>query len=244
MHKKTAVVVGASSGIGEGLARVLVKNNYRVGLIARREKILKTLQKEFNNDIAQILTLDITDENAGNKFKEFLKNFGEVDLIILNAGVGFSNPNMETNPELDTVDINVRAFTRLSATSFRYFKKQKFGHIVGISSIVSLAHTPSTPAYAASKAYVSSYLAGLRAAANNEGLNITITDIKPGFVDTPMAKSANLFWVSPVEKAAIQIFNVIRKKKNHAYITKRWRLIAWLIKLLPENIFNKIVSKI
>jgi short-subunit dehydrogenase len=64
-------------------------------------------------------------------------------------------------------------------------------------------------------------------------LPITVTDIKPGFVDTEMAQGERLFWMAKPEKAAIQIYEAIKKKKHHAYITKRWRLIAWFFKLLP-----------
>ena len=70
--------------------------------------------------------------------------------------------------------------------------------------------------------------------------SITVTDIQPGFVDTAMAKAPNLFWVASPQKAAIQIYETIKKKKKHAYITKRWRLIAWALKLMPDFIYEKI----
>ena len=70
--------------------------------------------------------------------------------------------------------------------------------------------------------------------------NITITDIQPGFVDTAMAQGENLFWVASPEKAATQIYTAILKKKNHAYVTKRWRLIAWVLKILPDFIYNRL----
>jgi short-subunit dehydrogenase len=63
--------------------------------------------------------------------------------------------------------------------------------------------------------------------------------VQPGFVKTPMSRGNNLFWISTAEKAANQIYNAIVKKKKHAYITKRWRLVAWLLKIVPDWIYNK-----
>ena len=80
---------------------------------------------------------------------------------------------------------------------------------------------------------------GLRHRAFKEKKTIIITDIKPGFVNTAMAKGENLFWVIPVDIAAKNIYQKIKKKKTHAYITSRWRLIAWLLKFMPSNIYNR-----
>jgi short-subunit dehydrogenase len=71
-------------------------------------------------------------------------------------------------------------------------------------------------------------------------LSITITDIQPGFVDTAMAKGDGLFWVAPTQKAARQIYKAIQQKKKKVYITKRWAIIAWLLRIMPDFIYNKI----
>jgi short-subunit dehydrogenase len=69
---------------------------------------------------------------------------------------------------------------------------------------------------------------------------IYVTDVRPGFVDTEMAKGDGLFWVSPVEKAAEQIYTAIKQKKNTAYISKRWKLIGYLLKIIPYSILKKL----
>lgn len=122
-------------------------------------------------------------------------------------------------------------FTAVAIETMKFFKHQGHGHLVGISSIAALKGNKDAPAYSASKAYISNYLEGLRKSVSKT--SITVTDIQPGLVDTDMAKGDGLFWVAPKEKAARQIFKVIKKKKKHAYITKRWRIIAWILKLLP-----------
>ena len=95
------------------------------------------------------------------------------------------------------------------------------------------------PAYNATKAYQMNYLEGLRQKATKLKFHIFVTDIRPGFVDTDMAKGERQFWVATVEKATQQIFKAIKKKKKVAYITKRWRLIALILKLIPKPFYDK-----
>lgn len=109
-----------------------------------------------------------------------------------------------------------------------------------ISSVAALRGGRDCPAYNASKSYISNYLEGIRYKIKKDGLNITVTDIRPGLVDTEMAKGDGLFWVQPVEKVARQIYAKIKKKKDVAYVTKRWRIIAFILKYLPDWLFNKI----
>ena len=87
---------------------------------------------------------------------------------------------------------------------------------------------------------MSNYLQGLRHKFAKLRLPISVTDVQPGFVDTAMAKADHKFWVASPEKAAQQIFEAIRKRKKHVYVTKRWRIIAWLIKILPDWLIHKV----
>lgn len=114
------------------------------------------------------------------------------------------------------------------------------GHIVGISSIAGIRGRDEAPAYNASKAFVSSYMAGLRHKSVKYNRGITITDIRPGFVQTAMASNPRAFWSAPVDKASRQIYRAIKKKKKVIYITKRWNLIALLIRITPDWIYNRI----
>ncbi len=163
-----------------------------------------------------------------------------MNLIVINSGVGFINPDLNWEQEKEIIDVNVSGFVAMANSAFKYFYKQKSGHIVGISSIAALRGGDSDPAYNASKSFVSNYLQGLRKKISKLKIPIIVTDIKPGFVDTAMVKGKTLFWVASPEKAALQICNAIKQKRKHAYITKRWRIIAWLMKFLPDWIYNKI----
>ena len=113
------------------------------------------------------------------------------------------------------------------------------GHIVGISSVAAIRGSGNEPAYNASKAFQSNYLQGLRQKFHKLKLPVAVTDVQPGFVDTAMAQGEGLFWVAPPEKAAQQIFNSIRKRRKHVYVTRRWRLIAWLLKILPDSLYDR-----
>jgi short-subunit dehydrogenase len=134
----------------------------------------------------------------------------------------------------------VLGFTCVADWAFNYFEKQKSGHLIAISSVGGLRGSRGAPAYNASKAYQINYLEALRQKAKHLRLPITITDVRPGFVNTAMAKGDGQFWVAPVEKAAKQIFTAIRQKKKIVYITKRWWLIAALLKHIPRPIYDRL----
>ena len=237
---KKAIVIGASSGIGRELAIRLAKDGYLVGLVARRRDLLLELKAEIGEN-AKVKVVDVTqaDDNLG-LIEDLAKELGGLDLVILNAGVGHINNDLDWGKEKAAIDVNVTGFTALAGASYKYFERQGRGHIVAISSVVALRGLGASPAYSASKAFISNYLQGLRQKAVKAKLDITVTDIKPGFVDTEMAKGATTFWMASPELAASQIIQAIIRKKPHAYVIKRWRLIGWLFKVLPDCLYNKI----
>jgi short-subunit dehydrogenase len=165
---------------------------------------------------------------------------GSVDLVVVSAGVGYINPELAVSKELDTVATNVAGFTAVANVAFHHFVGRGTGHLVGISSVAGIRGSADAPAYNASKAFVSNYLEGLRQKAVRAGLAITVTDVRPGFVDTDMAKGEGRFWVAPPAKAAAQIYRAIELKRPHAYITKRWRVVGWLLRMMPGFIYSKI----
>ena len=142
--------------------------------------------------------------------------------------------------EKETIDLNVSGFAAMANVSFKYFIGKGSGHLVAISSIAALRGSRIAPAYNASKAFVSSYMQGLQQKAAKMGSHVCVTDIKPGFVDTAMAKGKGLFWVEPPRKVAKQIFELIKNRKTHGYVTRRWRLIAWLLRIMPRRIYNRL----
>ncbi|SIQ04872.1 SDR family NAD(P)-dependent oxidoreductase [Halanaerobium kushneri] len=235
---KKAIIIGASSGIGKELAEILSENNYILGLVSRREKLLVEIQKKLPKK-SFVKSFDITSANSRDYLEELIQEMNGVDLIIISAGRIFINHQLEFEKEKKTIELNVLAFTKMINTAYKYFSQKGEGQIVGISSVAALRGGYDAPAYHASKAFVSNYMEGLRIKAKKSKLPITITDIKPGYVNTRILVKENLFWVAEPEKAALQIYQAIDKKKDHAYITKRWTLIAWLLKIVPDFIYKR-----
>jgi short-subunit dehydrogenase len=235
MNEKNAIVIGASSGIGRELAKTLSRHGYGVGILARRMELLSELAKELPGR-SFVRRIDIANhDEAARILDDLIREMGEVDIIIVNAGVGFLNPDLEWQKEKDTVHVNVLGFMSMANVAMKHFLKRGKGHLVGISSIAAISSTPAAPAYGASKAFMSNYLKALRIKGLATGLPITITDIQPGYIDTAMAQGEGVFWVASAQKAAQQIYKAIKKRRPRAYITRRWRLIAWLSKLAPDR---------
>jgi len=236
---RKAIVIGATSGIGRGIAKILSENGYLVGITGRRTELLNEL-KALNPDRFFVKTSNIRDTNTTIKYlDELTSESGGLDLLIISSGAGEFNDSLDFNIELQTIETNVTGFTCIADWAFNYFEKQKYGHLVAITSIGGLRGGRQAPAYNATKAFQINYLEALRQKASNLKMPITVTDIRPGFVDTDMAKGEGLFWVEPVEKVSQQIYNSIRKKKKIVYVTRRWGIIAFFIKLIPRFIYDR-----
>lgn len=236
---KRAIIVGASSGIGKALTKVMVRHDYRVGITGRRSEKLKNLQQHDPNNI-YCLTSDATQEEAIQQLEELVGKLGGLDVFVISAGVGYMNKNLDFTPEDKTNQLNVIAFTKLTHWAVHYFQKQGNGHLVNISSVAMHRGGRSAPAYSASKAYQSNYFEGLQQKMHNENRSIIVTDIRPGFVKTAMAKGDGRFWEASKEKAAQQIFTAIQKKRSLAYVTKRWVMIGWLLTHLPRWVHKRL----
>ena len=230
---KKAIVVGATSGIGKQLAVILAQQGYRVGITGRRDQLLLNLQATSPGNFI-VSCFDITDiGNVPEALTLLVNDLGGLDLLVLSSGTGKINPTLDTKIERQINDLNIGGFTAVTNWAFNYFQKQGYGHLAAITSIAGLRGSRQAPAYFASKAFQINYLEGLRQKATQLKLPIYITDIRPGFVDTAMAAGENLFWMATVDKAANQIFKAIQSKRKVVYITKRWRLFAIFLKVMP-----------
>jgi short-subunit dehydrogenase len=229
--KQKAIIIGASSGIGAALAKELNQRNYTVGITGRREALLKSVIQELTPDCHYLVHDVSKPDQARKKLLELIEKLNSVDLVVINAGTGSTDFTWDIQEQ--TILTNVLGFSALATATLDYFIEQGYGHLVGISSIAGLIGMPDAPIYSASKTYASTFLQGLRARTNKAHSNIIITDIKPGFVDTAMGQASD-FWRCSPETAALQIADAIEAKKDVAYVTKRWIIIAWLLKLLPD----------
>lgn len=236
---KKAIIIGSSSGIGMQLARVMSKDGYVLGLTGRRLELLNKLRSELPVE-SFTKHMDISKINETmNCLNVLIDEMGGVDLIIVSAGIGHINDDLNWILEQETINTNVFGVTAIINVAMQYFLNKKSGHLAVISSIASLRGSAECPAYNASKAYISNYIEGMRCKVKKQKLNIIITDIKPGLVDTAMAKGEGLFWVMPLEKATAQIYTALKHRKDEVYVTKRWGFMGFLLKRMPKSLYYK-----
>lgn len=232
------IIIGASSGMGRELAKIMAAHDYIIGIAAPQEDLLKSLQNEIPS-LTYMCVLDVRENNASEKLTSLINQMSGADIVVICAGVGDKNPHLSFAIDKETIDVNITGFCAMATTSMHHFISQNYGHLAVISSIAGIRGNDTAPAYNASKAFISNYLQGLRKKIAHEKLNITITDIKPGFVDTVMAKTYKKpFWMISAHKAADYIFNGIIKKKKIVYVSPRWRLIAWGLYIVPDWLYN------
>ncbi len=233
------IIIGATSGIGEELAKIYARQGCNVGISGRRQELLDSLQQQFPNNIITEC-FDVTGNENTKHVDNLIQKLGGLDLLIYNSGYAQLFSSLRWEIEKQTTLVNVNGFVEIINFGLNYFLQQKKGQIAVTSSIASIRGNSLTPAYNASKAYVSSYMEGLSIKMYKQKLPIYLTDIQPGFVDTDMAQGNGIFWVAPVEKAARQIYQAIKHKRRRVYITKRWWFIAQVLKVLPYSIYKYI----
>lgn len=236
---KQGIIIGASSGIGWELAVQLAAKGYQLGLVARRLDKLEALSNSLPGDHF-VVQADVSEaEMAQDELSKLIETMGNVELIVLNSGVGQQEKKLDWDIEREMIDVNIRGFAALTVVSMNYFRQRGNGHLVGISSVAAHMSGGLAPTYAATKAFVSSYLNGMRSRAEYSKLPITVTTVEPGFVDTPMVQGTPI-WTATVEKAVAQLVPAMLNKKGHIYITKRWRYVAWLLNIMPKWLMRRL----
>lgn len=235
------IIIGATSGIGESLAKLAIREGYIVGGTGRRIERLKQLKTELGNSF-HFSQMDVSQlDSASEILHELIAEMGGMDIIVLNAGISNAPASSITSMEQEIINVNVKGFVQLFGEAFQFFRKQKSGHIVGISSMASLLGTSRNSPYAASKSFISTYMQGYRNRCHQAGYNIVISDIKAGFIDSEMtAGKKGVFWVADTDRAVKQLLTDIKKRKKVSYVTRRWRYVAWLIKLTPRIVLERI----
>ena len=237
-HKKI-IIIGATSGIGKELAVIYIERGDTVGITGRRENLLKEIQDSAPGQV-HISSFDVRGNENIAHVQSLIHDLGGLDLLIYNSGFGDISKTLDWELDKETYETNVKGFIEIVNYAFNFFAKQGHGQIATTSSIASIRGNSWAPSYSASKAFESVYLEGLHMKSKKMKSNVVITDIQPGFVNTKMAKGNGQFWVAPVEKAAKQIVEAIDKKKWRAYVTKRWWLIAQLMKWAPGWLYHRI----
>lgn len=221
-------IIGATSGIGYELWRHYATAGNRVAVTGRRKDILDKMTEEFpqNTYAGQC---DISDTASFDKvLADVITKFGNLDIAIVCAGIGELNPQLDIATELSTLSVNVTGWTNSVDSIYKIFERQQSGHLVTITSVGGLQPTAVAPSYSASKAFQINYTKSLQQ--KSKGTSISVTEIRPGLVDTRMAKGEGLFWVMPLDKIVGQVVDAISKQKRLKITTTRWRAINWILK--------------
>lgn len=240
-----AVVVGASSGIGEALARRLASEGAAVALVARRKNELERVAGEIRKAGGQafVHVHDVTNfDEVPELFARIVAELGGLDCVVYAAGVmpGIEESEYSFAKDRQMMEVNVLgAMAWLNPAAAR-FEAAHAGTIVGISSIAGERGRRGNPAYCTSKAAFSTYLESLRNRLARYGVNVVT--IKPGFVDTAMTKGARgLFWLVSPEKAASTSLAVARRgTARQAFVPWRWSLVAMVVRSIPSFVFRKL----
>ena len=233
------IIIGATSGIGREVAKLYIAQGWQVGIAGRRAEELESLRKEAPEQIFSEV-LDVTLEDAPCRLQSLIDKVGGMDIFLLSSGIGKQNPTLTPDIELKTAATNVEGFIRLTTAAWHFFEKQGYGHIVAISSIAGVKGLGIAPAYSATKRFQNTYLDALDQLARMNKLNITFTDIRPGFVATPLLKDDNYPLLMKAPQVAQSIVKAIQQKKRIVVIDWRYRILVFFWKLIPHWIWVRL----
>lgn len=239
---KRIVIIGATSGIGQEVAKLFVKQGWKVGIAGRRLSALEEF-RSFNPSQIEIQQLDVTSEDASGKLHELIDKLGGMDLFLQSSGIG--NQNMSLNPEIEinTAKTNVEGFIRMITAAFYYFKQQGGGHLAVISSIAGTKGLGAAPAYSATKRFQNTYIDALAQLSRMEHLNIRFTDIRPGFVATALLKDGNYPMLMKPDYAAKRIVKALKQKKRIAVIDWKYAILVFFWRMIPGWIWERMPVK-
>ena len=242
MNKKI-IIIGATSGIGREVALVYIAQGWTVGAAGRRAAELESL-RAMAPDQVFTQVLDVTKSDAPEHLYTLINKVGGMDLFLLSSGIGKQNYTLETDIELATAATNVEGFIRMTNAAYHYFEKQGYGHLAVISSIAGTKGLGAAAAYSATKGFQHMYIDALDQLSRMQKLNISFTDIRPGFVATPLLKSSKrypMLMQAPI--VALDIVDALKRKKRVAIIDWRFRLLVGFWRLIPKWIWLRLPVK-
>lgn len=240
------IVVGASSGIGQRIAEHYAAEGWMTGVCARREEPLRSMAEQFGGRVSYRI-LDVTAPDSARSFRDFVDSMGGVDVVVYAAGCGWNNPDLDTAKDERTVDTNVVGFTRIINTAFDIFKTRGAstmarGQIAAITSIAGAKGIGISATYSATKRYQWTYLESLAQLARIQDVSVDITDIRPGFIDTPLLDTATRRYpmLMSLDHAVPLILKAIRRRRHVAVIDRRWAVVTALWRRIPRFIWRRL----
>lgn len=242
---KRVIIIGASSGIGNRVARDFARLGMKVGIAARREEPLKRLHDEFPGQV-EYATIDVTSDDAPSRLDSLISRIGGMDILLMVSGMGKMNPQLDTDIDIATVQVNVTGFVRMVNTAYRYFRnhgagRTQPGQIAVITSVAGTKGIGIAASYSASKRFGSTYIDALEQLARIQNVNVRFTDIRPGFIRTDFLAGTKPFPLEmALDYAAPRIELAILRRKRVAVIDSRWKIVVALWKCIPQSIWRQL----
>lgn len=246
---RRAIIIGASSGIGREVARLLAEAGWQIGICGRREALLHSLQADFPQGQVETAVVDVTCADATAQVQRLIDRLGGMNLFFLSSGIGSQNTDLDPEIELRTARTNCEGFMRMTTFAFNYFKAHlpahsgERGHIAAISSVAGTKGIGLAPAYSATKRFQNTYIDALEQLAYLHHLPIDFTDIRPGFVATDLLRDTNYPLLMQVPPVAKSIFRALVKKRRICIIDARYRVLVFCWRLIPRWIWKRLPLK-
>lgn len=237
---KRIVIVGATSGIGLEVAKRCIREGWRVGAAGRREDALEKLRALAPD---QVVTepLDVTRDDAPEHLSRLIEKLGGMDIYLNSSGVGSRNTELRPDIEINTLRTNGEGFVRMVTAAFGYFRDHGGGHLAVISSIAGTKGLGSAPAYSATKRMQNTYIDALAQLSHMQKLDIRFTDIRPGFVATPLLDGDGQYpMLMQVDKVAGRIMQVLKSRRRRVVIDRRYAVFVFFWKLIPEWLWERL----
>ncbi|MCM1482761.1 MAG: SDR family NAD(P)-dependent oxidoreductase [Muribaculaceae bacterium] len=240
---KRIVIIGASSGLGFQVARDFAAAGWRVGVAARREEPLKALKEAFPQNV-EYATLDVTAPDAIERFNGLIELTDGMDVLLYAAGTGFYDPALGQPQIVQTLEVNCVGFARIVAEAYKYFRDTANvarGQIAAITSVAGTKGIGVSAAYSSSKRFQQMFIDSLDQLAHQQHVNVCFTDIRPGFVSTPLlAEGKDYPMLMPVEYAARLIERAVVRERRVAVIDTRWAVLTALWRMIPGYVWRRI----
>jgi short-subunit dehydrogenase len=248
-HGTTIFLTGASSGIGEGLALALAKKGAVLGLVARREEMLRELAERCGKSggLARAYPADVCDESqVAEAFQGFISEFGTIDILIANAGIGGNDESTRTYhpPSVKkVVDVNLMGAVNAVHAVLPKMLEQRHGQLVAISSLAGFRGLPRSAAYSASKAAMTAFFESVRLDVKRKGIDVTI--IQPGFIRTPLtaARASKMPYLMELEDAIPHFIKAIEKRKKFAAFPWQLATIVRAGKFMPAWMYDRFAGR-
>lgn len=240
---KRVIIVGASSGIGKRVATDFARRGWRVGIAARREECLMEVKELYPEQI-EYMAIDVAASDAVERFNELIRLVGGMDYFLYAAGCGWHNSELEDGIDTQAINANVLGFTRIVNAAYKYYKnvaKASRGHIAAITSIAGTKGLGVCAVYSASKRYQWTYLQALDQLAHIQHVNISITDIRPGLVDTALLDPNRKYPMKmTIDHVAPRVELAMLTEKRVAVIDSRWAVVTALWRMIPSCLWRRI----